>query len=57
MPHPLLVLNVPNPYARGNNLLGGSFGIQVNGQLLPPTATFTYNEQAPGGSRPRWSPR
>ncbi len=43
----LLILNVPNPYATGNNYPGGSFGIQVNGQLQAPTATFTYNEQVP----------
>jgi hypothetical protein len=43
----LLVLNVPNPYATGNNFPGGTFGIQVNGNLLAPTATFTYNEQVP----------
>lgn len=43
----LLILNVPNPYATGNNLPGGNFGIQVNGTLQPATATFTYNEQNP----------
>jgi mannose-binding lectin len=43
----LLVLNVPNPYATGNNYPGGNFGIQVNGTVLAPTATFTYNEQVP----------
>jgi hypothetical protein len=43
----LLVLNVPNPYATGNNFPGGTFGIQVNGNVLAPTATFTYNEQVP----------
>jgi mannose-binding lectin len=43
----LLILNVPNPYASGNNYPGGNFGIQVNGTLQPATATFTYNEQQP----------
>lgn len=43
----LLILNVPNPWATGNNYPGGNFGIQVNGQLQAPTATFTYNEQVP----------
>ena len=43
----LLILNVPNPYASGNDYPGGNFGIQVNGALQPATATFTYNEQNP----------
>jgi hypothetical protein len=43
----LLILNVPNPYASGNDYPGGNFGIQVNGTLQPATATFTYNEQQP----------
>jgi mannose-binding lectin len=43
----LLILNVPNPYASGNNYPGGNFGIQVDGALQPPIASFTYNEQQP----------
>jgi mannose-binding lectin len=43
----LLVLNVPNPYAQGNNYPGGNFGLQVNGTVQSPVATFTYNEQNP----------
>jgi len=43
----LLILNVPNPYASGNNYPGGNFGIQVNGTLQPAIASFTYNEQNP----------
>jgi mannose-binding lectin len=43
----LLILNVPNPYAQGNNYPGGSFAIAVNGTVQPATATFTYNEQVP----------
>jgi hypothetical protein len=43
----LLILNVPNPYASGNNFPGGNFGIQVNGTLQPATATFTYSESQP----------
>ncbi len=43
----LLILNVPNPYAVGNNFPGGNFGLQVNGAVLAPVATFTYNEQTP----------
>ncbi len=43
----LLILNVPNPYASGNNYPGGNFGLQVNGTLQSPFACFTYNEQVP----------
>jgi hypothetical protein len=43
----LLILNVPNPYAQGNDFPGGNFGLQVNGQVQPVFATFTYNEQVP----------
>src|SRR5579864_2891821 len=43
----LVILNVPNPYATGNNNPGGNFGIQVNGQVQSAFAAFTYNEQAP----------
>ena len=39
----MLILNVPNPYATGNNFPGGNFGIEVNGTLQPATASFTYN--------------
>jgi hypothetical protein len=42
-----LILNVPNPYASGNNYPGGNFGLQVNGTLQSPFASFTYNEQNP----------
>jgi hypothetical protein len=43
----LLILNVPNPYATGNNYPGGNFGIEVNGVVQNAIATFTYNEQVP----------
>jgi mannose-binding lectin len=43
----LLILNVPNPYATGNDFPGGLFGLQVNGATLAPTACFTYNEAVP----------
>jgi hypothetical protein len=46
----LLILNVPNPYATGNNFPGGTFGIEVNGSMLAPVAVFTYNESAPQSS-------
>jgi mannose-binding lectin len=43
----IVVLNVPNPYANGNNFPGGTFGIAVNGTVSPVQAVFTYNEQQP----------
>jgi hypothetical protein len=43
----LVILNVPNPYASGNNFPGGTFGITVNGTVSQVQATFTYNEQQP----------
>ena len=46
----LLILNVPNPYAQGNNYPGGNFGLQVNGSVLAAYAAFTYNEQVPPGT-------
>ena len=42
-----LILNVPNPYAVGNNYPGGNFGLQVGDAVLTAYACFTYNEQAP----------
>jgi mannose-binding lectin len=46
----LVILNVPNPYAQGNNYPGGNFGLRVNGTILGPFAAFTYNEQQPQGT-------
>ena len=43
----LFVLNVPNPYANGNNYPGGNFGIYYNGEMQGPTASFTYSQQSP----------
>jgi Bc2L-like protein len=43
----MLTLNVPNPYATGNNYPGGNFGIEVNGTVQAAYASFTYNEQNP----------
>jgi hypothetical protein len=43
----LLILNVPNPYATGNNYPGGNFGLQINGTVQSAFAAFTYNEQVP----------
>ncbi|MEA2931178.1 MAG: hypothetical protein QOG38_3606 [Hyphomicrobiales bacterium] len=44
----VVVLNVPNPYATGNNFPGGNFGVAVNGTVLPAYASFTYGVQQPG---------
>ncbi|HYW62741.1 MAG TPA: hypothetical protein VE865_06035 [Bradyrhizobium sp.] len=43
----VITLNVPNPFAQGNNFPGGTFGISVNGTISPVQAVFTYNEQQP----------
>jgi hypothetical protein len=43
----LVILNVPMPYATGNNNPGGNFVISVNGTVSPVVAGFTYNEQQP----------
>ncbi len=43
----LLILNVPNPYATGNDYPGGNFGLQVDGTVQSAFAAFTYNEQVP----------
>lgn len=46
----LIVLNVPNPYATGNNYPGGQFALNINGAISPVQAAFTYNEQQPSSS-------
>lgn len=43
----IIILNLPNPYAEGNNYPGGWFGIAVNGTVLPAIASFTYGIGAP----------
>src|SRR3978361_2250513 len=43
----IVILNVPMPYATGNNNPGGTFGISVNGAVSTVTASFTYNEVQP----------
>lgn len=43
----LFILNVPNPYAAGNNYPGGNFGIAYDGEMQGPFAAFTYSEQVP----------
>lgn len=46
----LVILNVPMPYAQGNNYPGGTFGVTVNGTASPVVAGFTYNDQNPGST-------
>ena len=50
----VVILNVPNPYATGNNYPGGNFGIAVDGHVLPMFACFTYDSPQPqsSGRRP-----
>ena len=43
----LIILNLPNPYAKGSDFPGGTLGISVNGTISPVIAVFTYNEQQP----------
>jgi hypothetical protein len=43
----LVILNLPNPYAEGNNFPGAALGIAVNGTVLPEIASFTYGVQQP----------
>jgi hypothetical protein len=38
----LVILNLPNPYAQGNDYPGGVLGISVNGTVSPVQASFTY---------------
>lgn len=50
----LITLNVPYPYATGNDFPGGTFAISVNGSMQVPIAGFSYDQQAPqsSGRRP-----
>ncbi len=43
----LVTLNLPNPYASGDNFPGGFFGISVNGALSPVVGCFTSSVQNP----------
>jgi hypothetical protein len=43
----LVTLNLPNPYANGNNFPGGFFGISVNGAVSPVVACFTSSDLNP----------
>jgi hypothetical protein len=43
----LVILNLPMPYAIGNNYPGAAIGISVNGTVSPVVGGFTYNEPVP----------
>ena len=43
----IVILNIPMPYATGNDTPGGTFGISLNGAVSTAIAGFTYNEAAP----------
>ena len=45
-----VTVNLPNPYAEGNNYPGATIGLSVNGKVSPVVASFTYNEQQPQSS-------
>ena len=50
----LVILNLPNPFAQGNDTPGANFRISVNGVLQAAFAGFTYDSAAPqsAGRRP-----
>jgi len=41
----IVTLNLPRPYATGNNYPGGIFGISVDGKQVPNVAGFSYSVQ------------
>jgi len=43
----LVILNLPNPYAKGSDFPGAMLGISVNGTVSPVQASFTYGVQQP----------
>ena len=45
-----VILNLPNPYAEGDNYPGATIGLSVDGKISPVVASFTYNEQKPASS-------
>jgi hypothetical protein len=48
----IVTLNVPQPYATGDNFPGGVFRISVDGNILNNEASFTYSGSATGGRMP-----
>jgi hypothetical protein len=43
----LVTLNLPNPFAEGNDFPGAMLGISVNGTVSPVQASFTYGVPQP----------
>ena len=43
----LVIVNLPLPYATGNDFPGGNIGVSVNGTVLGMVGGFTYNESTP----------
>jgi mannose-binding lectin len=43
----LVIVNLPLPYATGNDYPGANVGISVNGTVSPVYAGFTYSQQTP----------
>ena len=43
----LVTLNLPNPFAEGNDFPGALLGISVDGKVSPVQASFTYGEARP----------
>ena len=43
----IVTLNVPNPYAQGNQNPGGVLRISIDGTMSPVIGVFTYNEANP----------
>ncbi len=43
----IIILNIPMPYATGNDTPGGNFGVSINGAVSTVVAGFTYNEATP----------
>ena len=41
----IVILNLPNPYATGNDYPGGVFAINVDGKQQAPVASFSYSVQ------------
>lgn len=46
----IIIVNLPNPYATGNNYPGAAIGITVDGTVSPVFASFTYNDPAPASA-------
>jgi hypothetical protein len=46
----LVILNLPNPFATGNNFPGATFGISAGGVVSPVQACFTSGQQSPSSS-------